>query len=175
MPIFHILLALVAVQRLAELVYAKRNEKSLRKMGGIETGAAHYPLFILLHSSWLIALALIVPLDAPVNWALVVVFLVLQAGRVWVLASLGLYWTTRVITVPDVPLVRSGPYRWIKHPNYLIVALEIPVLPLVAGQVWLAVGFGIANLALLGWRIRIEDRVLASRPTPDGQVRVHEA
>lgn len=163
MPVFHILLALVAIQRLAELVYAKRNEKRLNERGGVEIGAAHYPLFILLHSTWLIALALMVPLDAAVSWPLVVVFLVLQAGRVWVIASLGPYWTTRIITVPDAPLVRSGPYRWIKHPNYLIVALEIPILPLVAGQIWLAIGFGLANLALLGWRIRVEDRVLADR------------
>lgn len=103
------------------------------------------------------------PWDSPVSWPLIAAFLLLQAGRVWVIASLGPYWTTRIITVPGAPLVRSGPYRWLKHPNYLVVALEIPLLPLVAGQVWLAVGFGIANLALLAWRIRVENGALAER------------
>ena len=154
---------MVAVQRLAELVHAKRNERRLRDGGGIEVGAAHYPLFILLHGTWLIVLALVVPWDASVNWVLIVVFLILQVGRLWVIASLGPYWTTRIITVPNVPLVRSGPYRLLKHPNYLVVALEIPLLPLVAGQVWLAIGFGAANLALLAWRIRVENRALEMR------------
>ncbi|MEO1224351.1 MAG: isoprenylcysteine carboxylmethyltransferase family protein [Pseudomonadota bacterium] len=163
MPIFPILLLLVALQRVAELAYARRNERRLRQRGGVEVGAAHYPLFILLHGSWLIVLALAVPWDVPVSWPLIAAFLVLQAGRVWVIASLGPYWTTRIITVPGAPLVRSGPYRWLKHPNYLVVALEIPLLPLVAGQVWLAVGFGIANLALLAWRIRVENGALAER------------
>ncbi|MEM7445761.1 MAG: isoprenylcysteine carboxylmethyltransferase family protein [Pseudomonadota bacterium] len=163
MPWFHILLLLVAIQRIAELAYAKRNEQKLREQGGIEIGASHYPLFIVLHGSWLIALAVFVPLHAPISWVLVAVFVLLQAGRVWVITSLGPYWTTRIITVPDVPLIRSGPYRWLKHPNYLVVAFEIPVLPLVAGQVWLAVLFGFANLALLGWRIRVEDQALAAR------------
>ncbi|MEM8588188.1 MAG: isoprenylcysteine carboxylmethyltransferase family protein [Pseudomonadota bacterium] len=164
MPVFPILLLLVALQRVAELIYARRNEGRLRQRGGVEVGAAHYPLFILLHGSWLIVLALAVPWDAPVSWPLIAAFLVLQAGRVWVIASLGPYWTTRIITVPGAPLVRSGPYRWLKHPNYLVVALEIPLLPLVAGQVWLAVGFGLANLALLAWRIRVENGALADRP-----------
>ena len=163
MPIFPILLLLVALQRVGELVYARRNEAHLRQRGGVEVGAAHYPLFILLHGSWLIVLALAVPWDAPVSWPLIAAFLLLQAGRVWVIASLGPYWTTRIITVPGAPLVRSGPYRWVKHPNYLVVALEIPLLPLVAGQVWLAIGFGLANLALLAWRIRVENRALADR------------
>lgn len=163
MPIFPILLLLVALQRVGELIYARHNERNLRQRGGVEVGAAHYPLFILLHGSWLIVLALAVPWDAPVNWPLIAAFLLLQAGRVWVIASLGPYWTTRIITVPGAPLVRSGPYRWLKHPNYLVVALEIPLLPLVAGQVWLAVGFGIANLALLAWRIRVENGALAER------------
>ena len=163
MPIFPILLLLVALQRVGELVYARRNEARLRQRGGVEVGADHYPLFILLHGSWLIVLALAVPWDAPVSWPLIAAFLLLQAGRVWVIASLGPYWTTRIITVPSAPLVRSGPYRWLKHPNYLVVALEIPLLPLVAGQVWLAVGFGMANLALLARRIRVENRALADR------------
>lgn len=163
MPIFPILLLLVALQRVGELIHARRNERNLRQRGGVEVGAAHYPLFILLHGSWLIVLALAVPWDAPVSWPLIAAFLVLQAGRVWVIASLGPYWTTRIITVPGAPLVRSGPYRSLKHPNYLVVALEIPLLPLVAGQVWLAVGFGLANLVLLAWRIRVENGALAQR------------
>jgi methyltransferase len=87
----------------------------------------------------------------------------LQGWRVWVLSSLGRYWTTRIIQVPEAPLVRSGPYRLMRHPNYLGVALEIPLLPLAFGAWRLALTFGLANAALLCWRIRLEERTLAPR------------
>ena len=104
-------------------------------------------------------------LDAatPIEPAPLILYLLLQLGRVWVVASLGRYWTTRLVTLPDAPLVRRGPYRWLKHPNYLVVALEIPLLPLVFDMVWIALAFGLANLALLAWRMRLEDAALAAR------------
>ena len=89
--------------------------------------------------------------------------LVLQIGRIWVLASLGRYWTTRIVTLPGAPLVRRGPYRFMRHPNYLIVELEIISLPLAFGATALAFGFGIVNAAMLWWRIRVEDQALAAR------------
>ncbi len=154
---------LVALQRLAELLLARRNTRRLLAQGAVEHGARHYPLMVLLHAAWLAALFFAVPPQAPVFASMLLLFLVLQAGRVWVIASLGRYWTTRVITLPQAPLVARGPYRWVRHPNYLIVACEIPTLPLAFGAVDLALIFGLANLALLAWRIRIEEAALAER------------
>ena len=107
----HWLVLLVAAQRLAEVAWARRNERRLLAAGGIEVGAAHYPLFFVLHGSWLGALWLLVPPIAPVIWPLLVLFALLQAARLWVVASLGRYWTTRIVTVPGAPLVRRGPNR----------------------------------------------------------------
>jgi methyltransferase len=156
----HLLILLVALQRLGELVYARRNDRRLRAAGGVEYGARHYPLLVGLHAAWLVALVVTVPAEAPINLAALIAFLLLQAARIWTLASLGAFWTTRVIVVPGSERVQSGPYRIVRHPNYLIVALEIPLLPLVFGAWPLAVGFGLANIALLAWRIRVEDRAL---------------
>lgn len=153
----------VAAQRLIELWWSRRNERALRARGAVEIGARHYPLFILLHGGWLVALFLFVPADAPLIWPLLVLFLLLQAARVWVIASLGRFWTTRVLSLPNAPLVRSGPYRLLRHPNYLIVALEIPLLPLAFGAWPLALLFGALNLLLLGYRISVEERALRPR------------
>jgi len=158
-----VILCLVACQRLGELWLANRNTKALLPMGGEEHGAAHYPLFVLLHGGWLIALFLAISNETVLNWPLIGVFLVLQLARLWVIRTLGRFWTTRVITVPDAPLETHGPYRWIRHPNYLVVALEIPVLPLALGLWEIAAVFTMLNLALLSYRIRFEDRVLKGR------------
>ncbi|HZD24811.1 MAG TPA: isoprenylcysteine carboxylmethyltransferase family protein [Alphaproteobacteria bacterium] len=156
-------LALVALQRLAELAWARRNERRLRAEGAVEHGRRHYPLFVLLHGSWLAALALTVSADRPVVWPWLALFALLQAARIWVIVSLGRYWTTRILSLPEVPLVRRGPYRLLHHPNYLIVALEIVVLPLAFSAPLLALGFGAANGLLLMHRIRVEERSLAPR------------
>jgi methyltransferase len=158
-----VIVALVAAQRIAELVLARRNTRALLLRGGIEFGAGHYPLFVVLHAAWLAALLLLVPGDAPLSWFWLIFFVVLQALRVWVVASLGPYWTTRIITLPDAPLVRRGPYRVLRHPNYLVVGAEIAVLPLVFGAWRIALVFSLLNMALLAWRLRIEERALAPR------------
>jgi methyltransferase len=157
------ILAFVVAERLAELWFARRNAVVLRARGGIEHGAGHYPLLVLLHAAWLAALFLFVPRDAPADFILLAVFALLTAGRAWVLVTLGRHWTTRIITVPGEPLVRRGPYRFIRHPNYLVVAGEIAVVPLVFGAWEIAAFFTALNLPLLAWRVRIEDRALAER------------
>jgi methyltransferase len=157
------LVLLVGLQRVAEVAWSRRNERRLLATGGIEIGASHYPLFFVLHGSWLAALWLLVPDDPPVIWPLLVFFALLQAARLWVIASLGRYWTTRIITVPGAPLVRRGPYRWIKHPNYLVVAAEIAVLPLALGAWPIALVFSALNAVLLWRRIRVEEAALAPR------------
>jgi methyltransferase len=160
MPEAVALLAFVTVQRLAELAWSRRNERTLRARGAVEAGAAHYPAMVALHAAWLASLWTL-GWNRPVDLAWTVLFLVLQLGRAWVLATLKGRWTTRVIVLPGEPLVRRGPYRFVPHPNYLVVALEIPVLPLALHLPWLALVFGLLNLALLAWRIRVEDRALS--------------
>lgn len=159
----YVVLGLVSLQRVAELWLANRNTRLLLANGGQEHGAGHYPLFILLHGSWLVVLVVSVSSDTIMVWPLLGLFLLLQLARVWVIKTLGRFWTTRVITVTDAPLVTSGPYRWARHPNYLVVALEIPILPLAFGLWEIAMVFTVLNLPLLGYRIRFEDRFLEER------------
>jgi methyltransferase len=163
-----VVLVAVAAQRLLELVWAKRNEAWLKAHGGVEAGAGHYPLFVLLHAAWLVAIWLRAPAESMVSWPLLIVFVLLQAARIWVIWSLGRYWTTRVITVADAPLVRRGPYRWVRHPNYLVVVAEIAVLPLAFGAWDVALAFSLLNGLLLAYRIRVEDRALAPRRAANG-------
>ena len=158
-----IIVLAVAAQRVAELQYAKRNAARLLAAGGVEVGAGHYPLFFLIQGGWLVALLVLTPVDAAVSWPLLALFIVLQAGRVWVIATLGRFWTTRIITLAEAPLITGGPYRWVRHPNYLVVAAEILVLPLIFGQVWIAIAAGAATALLLRHRIAVEDRALAER------------
>ena len=157
------ILALVALQRLIELVIARRNTERLLARGGREIGAGHYPLFIVLHASWLIAIALTTPPFRQPIWGLVAVFAVLQALRVWVVTTLGPYWTTRVITLDDAPLVRRGPFRFVRHPNYWVVCAEIAVLPLAFGNWPVALIWSGLNAALLTHRIRLESGALEAR------------
>jgi methyltransferase len=164
-----IIVGLVALQRLGELVLATRNTRALLSRGGVEHGAGHYPLIVLLHAAWLLALLFLVPADAPLSWFWLAVFVVLQGLRAWVVASLGPYWTTRIITLPDAPLVRRGPYRLLRHPNYVVVAAEIVVLPLVFGAWPIALVFSVLNAVMLAWRIRTEEQALAPRRTLDGE------
>jgi methyltransferase len=156
-------LGLVALQRVIELGRARSNTARLRRLGAVEADAGGYPFYVLLHAGWLTSLAVFVPTTIPPYWPLIGVFAMLQLGRIWVIASLGRYWTTRIITLPDSPLVRTGPFRYLRHPNYLLVVAEIAVLPLAFGAVAIAVIFSALNLLLIARRIRIEERVLAPR------------
>jgi methyltransferase len=158
-----VVVALVAAERGAELVHAARNTRALMAEGGVEVGAGHYPLLVLLHAAWLVTLLVLVPASTPPLWAWLGVFLLLQVLRLWILASLGRFWTTRIITLPGAPLVQHGPYRFLRHPNYVVVIAEIAVLPLAFGAWRIAAVFSLLNLALLAWRIRMENQALAPR------------
>ena len=153
----HALILLVALQRLGELMYARRNTAALLARGARETGAEHYPLMVLLHGGWIVALFLLTDANPAPQWLWLVLFLVCQGLRGWILASLGPYWTTRIITLEGAPPVRSGLYRYVRHPNYLVVAIEIPTLPLALDMPKTALVFGVLNLALLAYRISIEN------------------
>jgi len=155
------LVAFLIAQRFVELCFAQFNTGRLRAMGGVEFGAAHYPLMIALHTSWLLGLWLL-GYDRSIITFWLAIFVLLQFGRLWVIASLGRRWTTRVIVLPgSVPVLR-GPYRWLKHPNYLVITLEIAVVPLALGLPLFALIFSAANAALLTYRIRIENEALAT-------------
>ena len=152
-------LALVTLQRLGELLLAQRNTRRLIAQGAYEVGAAHYPLIVGLHAAWLAGLWLF-GWDRDVSLPWLSVFVVLQLLRVWVIASLGGRWTTRIIILPGAPLVRRGPYRLLSHPNYAVVVGEIAVLPLAFGLPGLAILFSVLNAAVLWVRIRAEARAL---------------
>jgi methyltransferase len=163
MMLAYVILALVVAQRLAELGYAQHNTRTLLANGAVEIGGAHYPLFVALHAGWLLAVALALPRSAPIHWVALAGYVALELLRVWTMLSLGRYWTTRIITLPGAPLVRRGPYRLVRHPNYLIVVGEIALLPLVFGEVRVAALFSVLNGVLLFWRIREEETTLAPR------------
>jgi len=158
-------LALVAAQRGAELVRAAINTRRLRALGAYEIDAAGYWWIVLLHAGWLASLAFTVPLATPPSWTLLGIYAALQPVRLWVIVSLGQRWTTRLIVLPGAPLVRSGPYRYFRHPNYAVVAGEIATLPLAFGATGIALFFSLGNLGLTGRRIRLEDQALTSRRT----------
>jgi len=155
------ILGFVTLQRLLEMRLADSHSRKLLAQGGVEHGREHYPFIVALHAAWLAALWWWAP-GRPINLPLLVLFAVLQIGRVWVIRSLGNRWTTRIIVKPGAPLVRRGPYRFVNHPNYLIVTAEIAVLPLVFGLCQIAVLFSALNAIVLTVRIRAENRALAS-------------
>ncbi len=154
-----LLLGFVTLQRLSELVIARRNTQRLLAQGGVEVGSGHYPLIVALHAAWLLGLWAL-GWDEPVNPLWLAAYALLQGLRGWVLGSLGRRWTTRIIVVPGETLVRRGPYRWLPHPNYLVVAGEIAVLPLCLGLAGYALLFTGLNAAVLFVRIRAENRAL---------------
>ena len=154
-----IILALVTLQRLGELWLSNRNTRRLLDQGAVEFGHKHYPWIVAVHVLWLAVLWIVGP-GQPVSLVWLGVYILLQAARIWVLATLGPRWTTRIIVLPGKPLVKRGPYRFVEHPNYLVVAGEIAVLPLVFGFWDLAIVFSLLNAAVLSVRIREENRAL---------------
>ena len=154
-----VILALVTLQRLGELVLARHNTNALMARGAIEVGAGHYPLVVAVHAAWLVALWMFGREQALIPLALVA-FVALQGIRVWILATLGSRWTTRIIIVPGAPLVAAGPYRYFAHPNYAVVVAEIALLPIALNLPWLALPFTLLNAAVLTIRIRAESRAL---------------
>jgi len=153
------ILALVTLQRLGELWLSNRNTRRLLARGAHEIGASHYPLIVATHVLWLGALWWLAPARA-IDAFWLALFVLLQLVRIWVLATLGPRWTTRIIVMPGAPLVRRGPYRFVNHPNYLIVVGEIASLPLAFGLWELALIFTLLNAAVLTLRIGEENRAL---------------
>jgi methyltransferase len=156
-----LILGAVTLQRLAELVLARRNTAALLARGAREIGAGHYPLIVALHASWLAALWIFGHAQ-PVNAPALIGYLVLQGLRGWVMYTLGARWTTRILVVPGETLVAAGPYRFLSHPNYAVVASEIALLPLAFNLPWVALIFSALNAAVLALRIHVENSALAA-------------
>lgn len=154
-----VILGLVTLQRIGELWLSKRNTARLIERGAREHAPGHYPLIVATHVLWLAALWWLAPLRT-VDAFWLGLFVVIEIARIWVLASLGARWATRIIILPDAPLVRRGPYRFVDHPNYVVVVAEIAVLPLVFGLWQVALIFSLLNAAILAVRIREENRAL---------------
>lgn len=160
-----LILSLVTAQRLAELIVSRRHTRALLARGAYEVGAGHYPLIVAVHAAWLAALWWLAP-GRPVLWPLIGLFALLQGARLWVLATLGERWTTRIIVLPGAPLVARGPFRFVRHPNYLVVIAEIALLPLAFGLWQVALIFSLLNAAVLTVRIRAEEKALDTKAGP---------
>ena len=157
--------ALVALQRLLELALSRRHERLLLARGAIERGREHYPLIVTLHVLWLLSTlveGLLRGPELPTLWPIpLALFLLVQPLRYWAILSLGDYWNTRILVVPGAELVRRGPYRYFRHPNYVVVVVEIAAFPLIFGSWVTALVFSMLNAALLYVRIKEENRALA--------------
>ena len=161
--IFYFILVFVIIQRFVELRIAKRNEKLMLVKGAYEVGASHYPFMILLHVSFFVSLLIEVfffKSNLMPHFTWLVFFLLLQLLRVWCLVSLGTFWNTKIIILPGANVVVKGPYAYIRHPNYLVVCLEILVLPFMFGAYVTAIIFTILNVIMLSVRIPIEEKAL---------------
>jgi len=162
-----LLIAAVGVERLVERVVSTRNARWAFTHGGVETGRGHYPVMAVVHAAFLVAcIAEVAVADRPflpwLGWPMLALVVASQALRWWCVVTLGRRWNTRVIVVPGLPLVSSGPYRWLRHPNYVAVVVEIAALPLVHTAWVTALVFTLANAALLAVRIPVEERTLAT-------------
>ncbi|MFJ7636955.1 isoprenylcysteine carboxyl methyltransferase family protein [Peribacillus sp. NPDC097264] len=162
--LFGIFIGLIALQRLAELYIAKQNEKQMKRIGGVEYGVDHYRWMVLLHLSFFLALIFEVVgftrAFSPLWPIWLSLFLLAQVGRVWVIMSLGKHWNTKIIVVPDAEVIIKGPYRYVKHPNYLIVATEIIVISLLFNAYYTAMIFSLLNVWMMSVRIPLEERAL---------------
>ncbi|KXZ21647.1 isoprenylcysteine carboxyl methyltransferase family protein [Bacillus nakamurai] len=161
---FWLFILLLAAQRIAEMAVARQNERKVKKQGAIEYGEGHYPFLVLMHVLFFVFLIGEVSVlhKQPSHWwaAIAAIILFVQGIRYWALLSLGRYWNTKILVVPDAVLVKRGPYKWMKHPNYAVVVLEFIFLPLLYGAYWTLFIFSILNAAMLTVRIRAEEKAL---------------
>ena len=164
-----VLLIIIICQRLGELIIAKKNERWLKERGGVENGEEHYKWFILLHISFFLCLLIETmvnyKVDYSINHILMAVFILTQIGRVWCIYSLGRFWNTKIITLPGTNLIKKGPYKYMKHPNYVIVGIELFIIPFMFGAYLTAFIFPILHVLLLRIRIPQEEEALVTSIT----------
>lgn len=160
---FTIFISFLILQRLSELFIARRNEKWLLSQGAVQYGQSHYPFMIAMHTSFLVSLILeyLYRGGTAISWTFLAIFLAVLLFKFWALSSLGKYWNTKIYRVPGVYPVKRGPYKFLKHPNYMEVVCEIAFIPLVFHLYYTAIIFTVLNAAMLTVRIREENRVWA--------------
>lgn len=162
--IFYIIIVLVIAQRLAEVFVAKRNEKRMLSQGAYEVGASHYPYMLALHSSFFLFLLIEVMTNtsspSPLFPLFFMLFVAVQALRIWCLRSLGPFWNTKIIILPGAKVIKKGPYIFFRHPNYAVVCLEILLLPLMFQAYFTAFCFTLLNITMLSVRIPMEEKAL---------------
>jgi len=163
--VFLLFITMVIFQRVTELIVANRNERWMKKQGGIEFGQQHYWFIVTIHSLFIISLILEVIIfkrELSSLWPFLgSLFVLTQLARIWALHSLGKYWNTKIIVVPNAKVIKKGPYVYLKHPNYLIVSLEFIIIPLLFNAFWTAILFSLLNLLILMIRIPTEEKALA--------------
>lgn len=155
-----LLVGYVILVRIVELLISRHNTRRLLAIGGYEVGRNHYPVIVTLHVAWIVALAFFVPTETSPERHFLIAFGLIQIARFWVIGSLAGRWTTRIIVVPGLALVTRGPYRWFRHPNYLVVISEIALVPLIFGAWEIALGFSAINAVIILYRIHIEEEAL---------------
>ncbi|OZU90152.1 hypothetical protein CIL03_03145 [Virgibacillus indicus] len=162
--IMWIILLFIIAQRVNELVIAKRNERWMKARGGIETGEKHYKWFVVLHCLFFAAVifeGLVRDTqETELNFFLLFIFIITQVARIWCITSLGKFWNTKIIVLPEFPLIKKGPYKYVKHPNYIIVGIELFIIPLLFGAFISAIIFPVLHILLLTIRIPSEERIL---------------
>lgn len=154
---------LVLAQRGLEDLYSARNARRLIQAGAYEAGRSYYPVVATVQLAWLGSVFFLVPPEAPVSYPLLVVYLVLQVVRYWSIAALGPYWTYRIVTMDDAPIVREGPYRFMRHPNYAVLIAETFLLPAAFGAWALAIIMAAIESSVMYYKILLEDEALERR------------
>jgi len=159
---FTFFILFVILLRIGELILSKRNESWLLKQGAIEYGQKHYPFMIALHVLFIVSMIIEYPTKQieTFNLFLLVFYLLLLVFKVWIIVSLGKFWNTKIYHIPNCPLIKNGPYKYFKHPNYMVVIIEIAIIPMVFNLYWTSIAFTVLNLIMLSVRIKEEDRVL---------------
>ncbi|RLQ95154.1 isoprenylcysteine carboxyl methyltransferase family protein [Falsibacillus albus] len=162
---FYVMLSVIAFQRIFELIIARRNEKYLKAKGAIEFGKGHYRFMVLIHVLFFVSMMTEVDLGAkfssPLLPYLFTMFLFTQAARIWAISSLGEYWNTKIIVLPEAKVPKKGPYKLMRHPNYLIVTLELLLIPMMFHAYFTLFAFTVLNALILSIRIPIEEKALS--------------
>lgn len=160
--VFTLFISFVILLRISELILARRNQKWLLQNGAKEFGKEHYPFIVALHVSFFISLLVEYSLKGSVSWSpiLITFYFLLIAFKGWVIFSLGKFWNTRIFRIPELPLIKKGPYKYIRHPNYIVVVAELLIIPLVFDLYFTAILFTILNAIMLSVRIKAEEKAI---------------
>ena len=171
MMYFILFFTVLVIQRVIELIIAKTNEKWMKENGAIEYGQNHYKFMVFIHFAFFVSLLIeggMFHTSVHSQWPLLLsVFILTQIGRIWVIFSLGRYWNTKIIVLPNANVVSKGPFKYFKHPNYVIVTIELVIIPLLFNAYWTLCIFALLNQIILAIRIPLEERALKSETNYD--------